>query len=171
MKKLLALLLVLAMASMANAAISFSTSPMGQDVASYVPAVSSEITLMTSDTIWLGVNWDGQPGGFDGFLNIEAGPAEFTGGLVNFYDNMIGYAFPYGAGFGVYNSTPSGTVGPAEGPQFGVEFHCMGLGDVDVVLRDLAGGVAQAITIHQIPEPLTLSLLGLGGLGLLRRRR
>lgn len=171
MKKLLALLLVLGMASMANAAISFSNSPMGQDAASYVPAVSSEITLEEpSQTIWIGVNWDGMPGGFDGFVNIS-GPGALTGGLVNFYENMIGYAFPYGDGIGVYNSTPSGTVGPLEGVQFGFEFHCTDIGEVDVVVSDLAGGVLDVLTIHQIPEPLTLSILGLGGLGLLRRRR
>lgn len=60
-------------------------------------------------------------------------------------------------------------------------FHCDGLGEVTVQLtlhgdtevdgnlitpEDLGG-----ITIIQIPEPMTLSLLGLGGLFLVRRKR
>lgn len=45
-----------------------------------------------------------------------------------------------------------------------------------VTLEDLlplveAGTVLDTITVHQIPEPMTMSLLALGGLGLLRRRR
>ena len=73
------------------------------------------------------------------------------------------------------------------GPQPGIQLdhilmHCDGLGDVIITLRDgTQGGTAQladfatpefgSITIHQIPEPMTMGLLGLGGLGLLRRRR
>jgi len=34
-----------------------------------------------------------------------------------------------------------------------------------------AGTVLDTIIVHQIPEPMTMSLLGLGGLALLRRRR
>jgi PEP-CTERM motif-containing protein len=34
-----------------------------------------------------------------------------------------------------------------------------------------AGTVLDTIMVHQVPEPMTMSLLALGGLGLLRRRR
>jgi hypothetical protein len=71
-------------------------------------------------------------------------------------------------------------------------FHCEGEGDVLVELVALdttyyehdeignitgvfqnydAGMVIDSILIHQIPEPMTLSLLAIGGLALLRRRR
>jgi hypothetical protein len=33
------------------------------------------------------------------------------------------------------------------------------------------GAILDTVTIHQTPEPMTIGLLGLGGLALLRRRR
>jgi hypothetical protein len=42
--------------------------------------------------------------------------------------------------------------------------------DGDLQQEDLQG-IGSSITIYQIPEPMTIGLLGLGGLGLLRRRR
>jgi len=77
----------------------------------------------------------------------------------------------------------------------GLQFHCEGEGDVIVELITFgrvtslvetangydpeaptvtvveAGTVLDSILIHQIPEPMTLSLLAMGGLALLRRRR
>lgn len=41
------------------------------------------------------------------------------------------------------------------------------MGDLD---EDLAG-VGSSITIYQIPEPMTMALLGIGGLAFIRRRR
>jgi len=52
----------------------------------------------------------------------------------------------------------------------GISFHCEGLGDVTLTLMDAAGGVLDTQVIHQIPEPITFALLGLGGLFLRRRK-
>jgi hypothetical protein len=55
-------------------------------------------------------------------------------------------------------------------------FHCQGEGDVTVYLYDIgttwdiADGVIDSVVISQVPEPMTIALLGLGGL-LLRRRK
>ncbi|MHC4575644.1 MAG: PEP-CTERM sorting domain-containing protein [Planctomycetota bacterium] len=53
-----------------------------------------------------------------------------------------------------------------------IVFHCEGPGDVTMTLifNDFTT-VFDTLTIHQIPEPATLALLGLGGLFLMRRRK
>jgi hypothetical protein len=56
-----------------------------------------------------------------------------------------------------------------------IEFHCEAEGDVTLILVDVpeAGGLGQVWdrqVIHQIPEPITFALLGLGGLFLRRRK-
>ena len=74
-----------------------------------------------------------------------------------------------------------------------IGIHCLGQGDVivtvqpatdsnpfgrPIVITPTSGGlqvdpqaVGSSITIHQVPEPITMGLLSLGGLALLRRRR
>jgi PEP-CTERM motif-containing protein len=75
-----------------------------------------------------------------------------------------------------------------------IPIHCLGDGDIEVVLTPAAlacpfgipvvandttgyaleadgAAVGGSITIYQVPEPMTMALLGLGGLALIRRRR
>lgn len=52
----------------------------------------------------------------------------------------------------------------------GVKFHCEAIGDVTLTLMDLDLNVLDTQVIHQIPEPMTMVLLGLGGLFLRRRK-
>jgi len=77
------------------------------------------------------------------------------------------------------------TFGSVEGTLVdGITFHCEGDGDVIVQLtsagsnnivspdaRLLTEADLGSIVIHQVPEPMTITLLGLGGLALLRRRK
>ena len=56
-----------------------------------------------------------------------------------------------------------------------IDFHCEAMGDVTLLLVEVppAGGLGQvwdSQVIHQIPEPITFALLGLGGLFLRRRK-
>jgi hypothetical protein len=59
----------------------------------------------------------------------------------------------------------------------GITLHCEGWGDLVLTLvKDYSGAgqglvVMDSIVIHAIPEPMTLSLLGLGGLFLRRRSK
>jgi hypothetical protein len=53
----------------------------------------------------------------------------------------------------------------------GLLFHCTGQpGDVILTLFDVDLNVQDVVTIHQVPEPMTFALLGLGGLFLRRRK-
>ena len=67
-----------------------------------------------------------------------------------------------------------------------VEIHCLGAGDITVSIADgfgfgpsgtvMSDGVTKplfggSVTVHQVPEPATIALLGLGSLFLMRRRR
>ena len=47
-----------------------------------------------------------------------------------------------------------------------VGFHCEGPGDVTMYLVDNNGEVLDSQVIHQIPEPMTMALLGIGGLAM-----
>jgi hypothetical protein len=70
-----------------------------------------------------------------------------------------------------------------EGPQVIMKdlyIHCLEMTDVVLEIYALPGttvdgqpleGLVHTLTIHQIPEPMTLTLLGLGGLFLVRRKK
>ncbi len=77
------------------------------------------------------------------------------------------YHFEY-----IWFETTVSTVPAQTGKWWDVEFTCDGTGTVTISL--ISGEdyvtVEDTITITQIPEPLTVALLGLGGLFLRRRR-
>lgn len=50
-------------------------------------------------------------------------------------------------------------------------FRCTGLGDVSIDLFDMNFEMIHGVEIHQIPEPITLTILGLGAIVLRRRSR
>jgi hypothetical protein len=175
MRKLLILMLVLGMASMANAALTILVD--GVDV-------GNEITIASSETIWIGIHDDTggtqygaaviiaddvdsqANGAWTGGNNYYAPPATPGGG--NAY---YGY-FSGGIGDVWYLVDQAATTSmPTAGLQGDYEFHCVAPGDVLIKLTDYGlTNALDTITIHQIPEPVTLALLGLGGL-LLRRRK
>jgi hypothetical protein len=181
MKKLLSLVLVLALASWANAMI-LQISVNGDP-----EPIDSQITLLPSQEVELDIT---SP---DGFVNgdatywalvvISPGTGTITGGVVHIPpapdasmmlapEDMAEY-FP---GAGVYGSIDSwaGNGGATAGVYYdGMIFHCDGPGDAIVQLLTTdweTVTVLDQVIIHQIPEPATIALLSLGGL-LLRRKK
>jgi hypothetical protein len=62
----------------------------------------------------------------------------------------------------VTDKLPAGILGE-------VGYRCTGVGSATIEMIDDSGNLLGTLVINQIPEPLTLSLLGLGALVLRRR--
>lgn len=178
MKKLLSLVLVLALASLANAMV-LSIS-VGGDIN------LQEITVAPSTELVLDIHSGGFLQGEGRYLGLVAiGPGTISGGIVTppapDATEVLGpeWAELY-PGQGMYGyidtfSTAASYSAPA-GTYFDqILFHCDGPGDVLVQLITTTDFVEYAVVdqlvIHQIvPEPATMALLSLGGL-LLRRKK
>ena len=170
MKKLLILMLVLCMASMANATLTLVS--------------SAGTTMTTGTTSMIGINTDTGIAGGGPWVNIivdEGDPGSWTGsGGTIYYPPAIAdpsvYTYYYGAysGYGdawiLFGAAPTPTLG-GTGILADFEFQCDGLGDVTISLYNSDfSSVITTLTITQIPEPMTIALLGLGGLFLRRRK-
>jgi hypothetical protein len=175
MKKLVVLMMVLGLATMANAGLQISVNgSLTQDA----------ITLVASNTVTIDIY---NPAGVDprnftaylDFLPNDAGAYNLANARLgpqagdfpsDFIFNAIGTVDEYTDN---QNWAP-GTVTETPGTIFLVDFHCLGVGTVTVNLYDSRVGdgmqVVDTLTIHQIPEPMTMALLGLGGLFLRRRK-
>ena len=195
MRKLLILTVVLGVASMASAAMTLVVSDSG-DAGTYTdPGAPSDYTINTSDYIWIGVNndTDGVPGAnakgvFYMGIDVTAGPApgSWTGAFQQYKPPLVAGA-PDNIPYGIVDVMGDGSMvldlwnltlddgDPATFNLAGVldakEFHCDALGDVVINLYSSGFQTLDSITIHQvIPEPITMALLGLGGLFLRRRK-
>jgi hypothetical protein len=172
MKRIMVVLMVLSMASMANAGLWLSVN--GQ-----VNPPDSSITLFPSDTAVIGVFSDGQSLNYNQlFLTIEGPGTSSVAGAINYVNSN-----QYGDTVIDISEAWNGTfifmdmVFPFEPPPlpYGtlidqIIFHCEAPGDVLMTLSGDVSGVFDTQVIHQIPEPMTMALLGLGGLFLRRRR-
>jgi hypothetical protein len=179
MKKFLVLALVLGMAGLAGAGLLISVN--GQDA-------GPEITITPSTWITLDIMLDPTTNvmGYDLGARM-AGPGSTDTGNVQI------------AGFGktwllapaiVSNTAAEFRWTAGDIPMFGgtgqtggkildqLLFHCDGKGDVTITLWsylttvngvDFGNVALDTLTIHQIPEPITMVLLGLGGLFLRKR--
>jgi len=189
MRKLLILIVVLGMASMANATLTLTWSTDGGATYSDVGAA---VDLNYGATAWVGIHSDvqgvtGAPGQWVAFIDVkgEAGAPDTDGGWTGtsaIYTPpsiTAAYTVPYGytAGGDFWSAVNADGV-PTNfggiGTTFGYEFLCNGNisdGTAVIELHDTNfGNVVDTLTITQIPEPMTMALLGLGGLFLRRRK-
>ena len=171
MKKVLVLMLVLGFASMASAGLSLWVDG--------APAESSTITLLPSEYAMIGVynDDDGTVPRVLGYVSITDGPGSWSGGYNVYIPPSLTSAYAYyfgpltGLGDTWYLSDADATVNEIGVGMLGdFEFHCDDFGDVTIVLSDASQMIHDTLIIHQIPEPMTIGLLGLGGLFLRRRK-
>lgn len=178
MKKLLIFMLVLCMASSANAVLQIS-------VGGVQEPIDSEIWLLPSEYLTLDV-WtttDITPGVGEGYFALVCSTADATiSGGVNVSAEPSLYVYQYfGDPGGIWVAVALATAPslPAGSTLTDlIDFHCEWQpNDVLVELIFDIGypiygtaAVVDSVIIHQIPEPMTVLLLGLGGLFLRRRR-
>ena len=194
MKKLLIFILVFGMASLANAELLIS-------VDGVVNPPETSITLTPSQNVVIDIMGDGRPPPKAAFLVIQGPGAIAGYSLLYpgaGADYMEIEEFATGASMTVqevldYLNTTAGFTGatdmsfmnfldttPVGGPYDDLDgklvdeiiFTCTGLGDVTLTLTDNAfSEVFDTQIIHQVPEPMTVLLLGLGGLFLRRSKK
>ena len=191
MKKLLVLVLVLAMTSLANAGLVLS-------VDGVPDPPETEIYLAPSDTVEIDIHASGMSVGTElGYIIVSytASPGTLdatnakgweASGAYNITGDRLTTLLAYVRAYGfpdaqdILDFELKDLTEPYSAPDgevvWDMIFHCDGydIGDPDVVLSLVGADLAAQIlydeqVIHQ-PEPMTIALLGLGGLFLRRRR-
>ena len=176
MKKLLVLMLVLGMASMATAGLQISV--MGNP-----DPVDTEYTLLPSEELMLDIHAVDEASEYY-MLVVDNAQGSIAGGVILLGDvsGDLSYLLPYLTPYVPIDNVNgiAGFIGTSTG--LGVDgiavdqilFHCEGPDDALVMLytsEDSAQwGLADTVLIHQIPEPMTMALLCLGGLFMRRRK-
>ena len=164
MKKLLILALVLGMTSAASAALSLG----GVYNGTINVGETGIVTVISDDTVgWMGyVGSDNPP-----VLGITGCVATTKAGQDSYVTpNPYGYV-------GYYEIQAADMSEPFDsvvaGVQFEISVYGATLGDVYTIDRWNTGWdtILESGTVTVIPEPMTIALLGLGGLFLLRRRK
>jgi len=197
MKKMIVIFAILAMAGVASATSQLDLWITSLNGAPIDPV--KEITILESDVINFDIVLTGTPA--DGTLfSLDAdvtatGPGTLDWSQLTEGDNgwVSGYTLNTAIAGGVWLIRVNDAGGNPADPELLVLdhflLHCDGLGDVFINLSENGSGggtmtvdemfqpidapplYGPGLIVHQIPEPMTIALLGLGGLFLLRRRK
>lgn len=165
MKKFLVLLTILAAVS--NAAVL----ELSVDGIVNGAGVDQAISLNPSDTVMIDVHCTADPGYPDYWISIEGdGSLTSVGTVISPPGPQGTMSDYYGDGSWYYFSASATVVEDLDvGKWWEAEFHCDGPATVVITLYDGSINPLDTITITQ-PEPMTMALLGLGGLFLRRRK-
>ena len=185
MKKFLALVLILGMAQVASAGFLIS-------VDGVVDPPDTSIELFPSETAIIDIHTDGTvPNPQDVWL-VASGPGMLQSGgalnpavawaavaestlqdaaMVAQFQEFLGDPTITSIVMSVFVLDAPGNL-PAGMLVDEILFHCEEVGEVLLTLwKGDFSEVYDTQIIHQIPEPMTMALLGLGGLALIRRRK
>jgi len=168
MKKIITTLLVMGMVAGANAALSVVI----QDGSGEWQNLDSAITISPSDSFVWGIMDDGLSAtgvyamGIVGPGSITS-PTVLASGVTAILTDDSVAAASYGVDNPYIAMELLNSVG---GVLYTSTFHCEGEGDVVLYAYNDNFVVEDEQVIHQLPEPATLALLGIGGL-LLRKRK
>ena len=161
MRKLVVLMLVLGVASIATAGLSFTT---------------DAVTIGVGETVTVGIESDVDAFAWTGYVGYTPGNAVLTGMVATAAagpDATI-TADPYGYA-GYYKIEALDFAPPSDilaGVQFNADVTGVAEGTYTVYLMSpwAATGIQDTLAVTIIPEPITIGLLGLGGLFLRRRK-
>ena len=177
MKRLLIFLLSLLLVSLSPAAvlelsINGATNGTNNDMATTLAPLGTATIAVSAINGAAKINWDITVGNGN---DQASGPGSFGVGTLHMPPSpngaMVDYTSSYGYSYVSFLMAVDVSLGEV-GVYWDSQFHCDGQGLVTITLLDAGTGLSiDTITVTQgeIPEPMTIGLLGLGGLFLRRR--